>query len=287
MTGRAGTVDGVLPWLPPGHTAVLEGRGEVFYRHHRHSDPQAPTLLLLHGWTASADLQFFSAYGALAAKYSYVAIDHRGHGRGMRSSASFALDDAAADAAALVRQLDVGPVALVGYSMGGPLALLIARDHPDIARAIVVQATALEWNATFAERVRWKTVRVVGPVLRSWTYPRWVRLAMRKLLGADHPNAPFAGWLAEELHRNDAFAMVQAGQALSRFDARPWAGELDLPAASLVTTADRLVKPRKQRALAEALHAKVEEVHGDHLSALVNPAEYTAATLTLLAHVLD
>ncbi|MCU1388444.1 MAG: putative hydrolase, partial [Ilumatobacteraceae bacterium] len=56
-----------VPWLPPGHTAVLEGRGEVFYRYHQHADPTAPTLLLLHGWTASADLQFFTAYEALAA----------------------------------------------------------------------------------------------------------------------------------------------------------------------------------------------------------------------------
>ncbi len=54
----------LMPWLPPGHTMVLEGRGEVFYRHHRHPDPAAPTVLLLHGWTASADLQFFTAYAA-------------------------------------------------------------------------------------------------------------------------------------------------------------------------------------------------------------------------------
>lgn len=285
-TGPAPDPVAALPWLPPGYTAVLAGRGEVFYRHHRHPDPAAPTLLLLHGWTASADLQFFGAYEALAASYSFIAIDHRGHGRGMRSSQPFTLDDAAADAAALVSRLGVGPVVLVGYSMGGPLALLMARDHPHVARGLVVQATALEWNGTLAERLRWKTVRVISPLLRSWAYPRWVRLAMRKLLGEDHPNAVYAGWLAEELHRNDAFAMVQAGQALSRFDASSWAARLNLPSASLVTTRDRLVKPRKQRALAAALHAQVEEVAGDHLSALMNPVEYTAATLKLLTYVL-
>ena len=71
----------VLPWLPPGRTMVLPGRGEMFYRHHQHPDPTAPTLLLLHGWTASADLQFFTAYEALAAEHSFIAIDHRGHGK--------------------------------------------------------------------------------------------------------------------------------------------------------------------------------------------------------------
>ncbi len=68
-----------MPWLPPGHTMVLPGRGEVFYRHHQHADPTAPTLLLLHGWTASADLQFFTAYEALAGAgaASYSELEHR------------------------------------------------------------------------------------------------------------------------------------------------------------------------------------------------------------------
>ncbi len=276
----------MLPWLPPGFTAVLDGRGEVFYRHHRHADPAAPTLLLLHGWTASADLQFFSAYEALAARYSFIAIDHRGHGRGMRTMDAFTLDDAAVDAAALVRQLGVGPVVLVGYSMGGPLAMLIARDHPDVARALVVQATALEWSATLAERLRWKTVRTLSPVLRSWAYPRWVRALIRRLLGSDHPKAKYSMWLAGELHRNDAFAMVQAGQALSRYDARSWAPALGQPAASLITTEDRLVKPRKQRALAAALDAEVYELPGDHLAPLINSEVYAAVTVQMVTAVL-
>jgi hypothetical protein len=33
----------------------------VFYRHHRHTDPAAPMLLLLHGWTADADTETIAA----------------------------------------------------------------------------------------------------------------------------------------------------------------------------------------------------------------------------------
>lgn len=277
----------VIPWLPPGRTIVVPERGELFYRYHQHPDADAPTLLLLHGWTASADLQFFTAYEALAERWSFVAIDHRGHGRGLRPNEPFELDDAADDAAALVQALGIQQVVVVGYSMGGPIGMLLARRHRQLVRGLVMQATAMEWSETLAERLRWKTVRVVGPVLRSWTFPRWVRLAIRRLLGPDHPNAKYATWLSGEMHRNDAVAMVQAGQSLSRFDARSWAGDLGVPAGSLVTTRDRLVKPRKQRALAAALGATVVEVAADHVCALVNHEEYSKATVLLVEQVID
>ena len=74
---------------------------------------------------------------------------------------------------------------------------------------------------------------------------------------------------------------MAAGRALSRYDARPWAGQLDIPAAMLITTRDRLVRPAKQRELAEALRAFVLEIDADHDLPLVKGGEY--ARLTKLA----
>ena len=277
--------DLVLPWLPEGRTVILPDRGEVFCRWHRHPDPTAPTVLLLHGWTASGDLQFFTAYKALAEHYSFVAIDHRGHGRGMRTVARFTLEDVADDAAALLRTLGIARVFAVGYSMGGPLSLLLARRNPDLVAGIVVEATALEWRAKLSERVRWKTIRVVGPVLRSWTYPRWIRYGLRKLLGPSSDLMVYVPWIEAENRRNDAHAMVQAGFSLSKFDAREWAAQLGKPAGSLITTRDRLVKPRKQRALADALNAHVVEIDGDHLCSLDQPRAFSAGTRALVDHL--
>ena len=272
----------IVPWLPEGRTLVLPERGEVVFRHHRHADPAAPTVLLLHGWTASVDLQFFSAYPALAQHCSIVGIDHRGHGRGLRTPDPFTLVDCAEDAAQLVRALGVEQVILIGYSMGGPIGLLLAHRHPDMVRSIIVQATAMTFATTFVDRVRWRTVRLAGPLVRSWAFPRSVRVVLRKLLGDDHHFKRYAGWLAGEINRNDSLALVQAGRELSQFDATPWAGQLGKPAGALITTNDHLVPPRRQRALAAALGATVVEVPADHLTALVAPEAYVAATMELL-----
>ena len=141
----------------------LPHRGEIFYRYHRHPDPSAPTLLLLHGWTASADLQFFTAYEALAQQYSFVAVDHRGHGRGIRNvQEPFRLEDAADDAAALVRALGLDRLILIGYSMGGPISLHLWNRHRDLVAGIVVEATALEWRDSRRERLTWRTLGLLG-----------------------------------------------------------------------------------------------------------------------------
>lgn len=268
----------VVPWLPPGRTVLLPGRGEVFVRHHQHADPDTPTLLLLHGWTASADVQFFTAYEHLAERYSFIGIDHRGHGRGMRTTEPFRLEDAADDAAALVEQLGVGPVVTVGYSMGGPVSLHLAHRHPHLVSGMVVQATALEWRAQRIERARWRLVPLLGSVLRSWTFPRLLHRGVESMIGPRHRLHRFGPWMEAEVRRGDPVAIVQAGHALSRYDARPWAHLLDLPAGSLVTTRDRLVRPRKQRELAAALGATVRELVGDHLAPWEQPDEFAALT---------
>jgi pimeloyl-ACP methyl ester carboxylesterase len=272
----------LLPWLPEGRLVRIEDRGEIFVRVHRHADPDAPTVLLLHGWTASSDLQFFTAYEALARNYSFVGVDHRGHGRGLRSPRAFRLEDAADDAAAVVRHLGVGPVVAVGYSMGGPVSLHLSRRHRELVRGLVVQATALEWTTTWRERALWRVLPVFGSWLRSRGYRWYLNKAVPKLIGVGHPVEPYLPWLLSEMSRNDSFAMVDAGRALSAYDARPWASSLGVPAGSLITTRDRLVGPTKQRALASALGATVRELPSDHFAALAEPVRFAALTVELV-----
>ncbi len=142
-----------LPWLPEGRIVNIDGRGEFFIREHRHADLTTPTVVLLHGWTASSDLQFFTAYEALAERCSFIGIDHRGHGRGLRSPAAFTLEDVADDVAAVLRHLGATNVIAIGYSMGGPIGMLLARRHPDLVAGLIAQATALEWSGSLRRTI--------------------------------------------------------------------------------------------------------------------------------------
>ena len=93
-----------VPTLPPGGPLELPGRGATFVRH-QPAPPGAPTVLLLHGIRVTADANWFTSYPALTERYGVVAIDHRGHGRGIRSERAVRLSDCADDAAAARRLL--------------------------------------------------------------------------------------------------------------------------------------------------------------------------------------
>lgn len=267
-----------IPYLLPPKVVSLPGRGEIVVRHFEHPDPTRPTLLLLHGWTASADTQFFTAYETLAAEWSVLTVDHRGHGRGLRPDAPFRLEDCADDAADVVRALGVGKVVTVGYSMGGPISLLFWERHPALVEAMVLEATALEWNATRAERMRWHVGRALSPLVRRVVTPTTLRFALRRAIPRGHEITRYVPWLVGEIRRNDPWQVSEAGRALAHFDARPFAGSITVPSAMVLTTGDRLVRPHKQKALADAISAEVVELSGDHFAPLSDPREFADAT---------
>ncbi|MFZ9421690.1 MAG: alpha/beta fold hydrolase [Ilumatobacteraceae bacterium] len=275
------------PALLPGRLISIPKRGEFFVRHSAHADPTAPVVLLLHGWTASSDLNFFTAYHELGGMASVIGIDHRGHGRGVRPDVSFTLEDCADDAAAVCAALGVSKVVAVGYSMGGPIAMLMARRHPTLVRGLVLQATALEWRGTARERARFRVGRVLGPLTRRLIRPSTIRFAFSRRITRRHPLRPHLGWMMSEWRRNDPWQMAEAGRAIARFDARPWAGTLSLPACVVLTTNDQLVAPAKQRALAEATGATVLPLEGDHFVNVVKPTEFSAVTSRAVRAVLS
>jgi pimeloyl-ACP methyl ester carboxylesterase len=267
----------VPPPLPPGRVVSLPGRGEIFVRE-SDGPPAAPAVLLLHGWTASADLNFFPVYDCLAGTYRVIAPDARGHGRGMRPAGPFSLEDCADDAAALLDLAGADRVIAVGYSMGGPIAMLLARRHPGRVKALVMQATALEWRDAAYERMIWRLLSVMELGLRLGTTTGIVGRFLRLATEGQPELEALRPWLAAEFRRGLAPGIAEAGRALSGYDARPWAARLGLPAAMLVTTRDRLVRPAKQRELAAALNAHVIEIDADHDLPLTRSADYARLT---------
>ena len=284
----ANTPDPFLPSLPPGKIVNLGERGETFARVMMDHEPEAPTVLLLHGWLASADLNWFGCYAALSQRWNVIAIDHRGHGRGIRSPRPFALEAAADDAAALLQALHVtGPVVAVGYSMGGPIAMHLAHRHPERVQGLVATATALTFRSSLRERITQRLLPVLGMALRLDAS----RVVVERLAAEVGPtDVLVAAWRAQligESMRTSTRNALEAGRALGRYDATPWAGELRLPAVVVATTKDRLVPLARQRDLAAALGARQFDVDGDHDILVRRPALFADTIRAAVAAVVE
>ncbi|MFM7535394.1 MAG: alpha/beta fold hydrolase [Acidimicrobiales bacterium] len=269
------------PWLPPAQVIDLPGRGEMVCR--VHAEGAGPWVVLLHGWTASGDLQWFTAYEALASTHRFVAVDHRGHGRGVRDLHPFRLEDAADDVAGVMRVLGLGPSIVTGYSMGGPISLLVARRHPELVSGLVLAATSLEFSSHRHQRLGWIGLPLLETMLRSRLGARLGQRGLRRVL-ADELGG-YLPWLAAEGRRHDPRALREAGRAISGFDGRPWVGSLGVPAVSVVTTRDRLVPPGRQRELAGMIGAAVVELDGDHLVPWESPAAFSRALVRAVGAV--
>lgn len=94
-------------------------------------------VLLLHGLAGHAGEWKLTA-AALREDHHVLALDQRGHGQSTRVPGEVTRDAYVADAAFLVEACEVGPVAVVGQSLGGHTAFLLAAARPELVSALVV-----------------------------------------------------------------------------------------------------------------------------------------------------
>jgi pimeloyl-ACP methyl ester carboxylesterase len=277
----------MTPRLPPGRHIELPGRGTTFIRETGPDTGRGPTIILLHGLSASADLNWFTCYSALAANYRVVALDQRGHGRGIRLRGKrFRLADCADDVAALADVLGIDRFVPVGYSMGGVVAQLVAHRHGPRVSGLVLCATSGSFaSARTANRFAFAALGGMSTAMR-FTPPVVRRQVVSSLLNSRAEDGTIARWARAELLRNDPAAVMQAAIALGRFHSREWLGDLRLPAAVVVTTADRLVRPARQYRLAESIAgATVHTVAGDHGVVVAAPRLFVPVLLDALRSV--
>ena len=264
------------PPLPEGRVLHLGDRGRAFVRElPGPGHPDAPTLVLLHGWTATSDLNWFTTVEALGRHARVLAFDHRGHGRGIRTDGPFRLADCADDVVALADELGVERVVPVGYSMGGPVAQLVAHRHHDRVDGLVLCATSRNFAGSPRGRMFTRGMAAMAQALRF--APEGVRLQLtHRLVAHRSDDSPIREWADQQLRQNDVRMLAEAGAALGRFTSHEWIGALDVPAAVVLTARDQVVPPHRQEKLAAALaDATLHEVaDGEHSACVLQPESF-------------
>jgi pimeloyl-ACP methyl ester carboxylesterase len=120
-------------------------------------------VLLLHGLAGRAN-EWRSTARWLSHRHRVLALDQRGHGMSDKGVPDYSRGAYVDDVVAVIERLGLGPAVLVGQSMGGLNAFLVAARRPDLVRAlVVVEASPGGPNPQVPERV--------GAWLDSWPVP--------------------------------------------------------------------------------------------------------------------
>jgi pimeloyl-ACP methyl ester carboxylesterase len=140
---------------------------------------EGPGLLLLHGLMGRATTWEATA-AWLTPHYHVVALDQRGHGLSDKPDEAYARADYVGDAAAAIETLRLGPAVVMGHSMGGLNAWMLAAQRPELVRAIVIEdmGAATSHHADLAWWRQW---------FASWPAPFSSLAAVRAFFGSQRP----------------------------------------------------------------------------------------------------
>lgn len=256
----------------PGRTVTV-GRREFFVR--ELGDPDAPPLVLVHGWLYDGFATWHRVAPELAIDHRVIIPDLRNHGKSDRIRTRFDIEDAADELAVLLRALGVADAPIVGYSMGGMVVQELALRHPGLASRIVLAATA----AAPVQTPRWITVpgMVVGRALSRIDRTLLPRISYHYLMH-EGVFAPEDGeWLWQNLLDRDVDMYYEGGFAILRFDTRDRLNRIGIPVRSIIPVHDQLIPATYQWETADLVGADVVEIDGRHEAVMTHPGEVAKA----------
>jgi pimeloyl-ACP methyl ester carboxylesterase len=214
--------------------------------------------------------------------YRVLVPDLRGFGASGGAGGPLTMERMAEDLHRLLMERHTGPAVVIGHSMGGYVALALAREHPDLIRGLVLVASkagpdspaAAAARLALAERVRAEGSQAVlaalGPKLLAprRADPRLEQALLEGLLPLDP----------------EAAAGALAGMA-ERPDATPSLAALTMPALVVAGAEDALIPPRESERLAQGLpSANLVIIPGaGHVVAFEDPEAFDHALGTWLS----
>jgi len=222
-------------------------------------------LVLVHGYPLDHSI-WEPIVALLERDFDLIMPDLRGFGGSQVEDASGSIDTYASDVAGLLRQLEVPRAIVAGHSMGGYVALALARNHPGIVTGLALVSSQLRADTPERSEGRHQSARQVmaegvGPVAS----------AMSSQLTADpRIQASMQALIERQAPAGLAYALLAMA---GRPDAREMIANLRIPVVAIHGDQDALIPIDRGREVKEVLpSAEIVTVPGaGHLLMMENP----------------
>lgn len=241
----------------------------------------APAVMLIHGLGWDGTLWQRELTTLAAAGWRAVAPDLRGMGRSDKPDAPSSIPLYAADLVALADALAIARFAVVGFSLGGTIALAMAEAAPTRLTAAICACAAVVESAAGAAATEAMLARAATLGAQRFAEEQAQAIWSPSWAG-DHREevARFVAWRAAM----DQAALARAFRSSRGFDLRPALARLSLPIRIIAADGDSFVGVEACRALAATLPDAdfVAIADAGHMASLEQPAAFQAALLGFL-----
>ena len=110
---------------------------EFFYQEYGEGEP----ILMIAG-LGSDSTSWLPVIVPLSNSYRVIVFDNRGVGRSAKDNSGISIDQMQEDTALIIEELNLGPVNIIGHSMGGMIAMKLAANRPKLVKRLVLAATS-------------------------------------------------------------------------------------------------------------------------------------------------
>ena len=164
-------------------SAICETNG--IRMHYSRTGGSKPPLVLLHGLAANGLCWSVIAH-TLEEEYDVIMPDFRGHGKSSVPDDGYRYDDLANDVSGLVNGLGISAPILIGHSMGGLVAAVVASHHPELIRGLILA------DPTFSSLKQQREIRDSDVADQHRKFLKWSFEDAVKELQARHPHRPLS-----------------------------------------------------------------------------------------------
>jgi pimeloyl-ACP methyl ester carboxylesterase len=232
-------------------------------------------LVFIHGFPLSRGA-WQKQVDAFQSSHRVIAPDLRGLGQSEAQPGTNTMERFADDVAALLKELQTGPVVLVGHSMGGYVALAFARRHSAMLRGLVLVSTKAGADTPEGAAGR----RATAEKVQLEGIDGVVNAMAPKMLAAVNHDAALAAEVRDFMEPSKPEGVIGALLGMAeRPDSTPLLGQIRVPTLVITGADDTVIPPAESDTLAKGIPGAQLRViaNAGHLVAFERAAEFNNA----------
>jgi pimeloyl-ACP methyl ester carboxylesterase len=260
---------------------VCTENGNLYFEVHGTGRP----VVLLHGAWASSRW-WKHQIPELSQSYRVYAVDIRGHGASDDLNETASIESFSDDLRIFIQEEDIVRPALIGWSMGGMIALQYCMNHPGAVSALILIASRAQRSRRMKVRVTLQYLKVMLGMLTVFAEPRnydpaapapapapvkrelLFRSEVRRMLSPS-ASEELIRWIAAELARTPTRNYFEVAKSMWNWEAGPGLSEIEVPTLILSGEHDTVTDP----AYSTFMH---EQIPGSRLIILKSTGHYAA-----------